>query len=391
MAECSEDTPMLFVTGATAIGGAEIDLLHLLRYLKQQEVAFILACPDHGPFHERIKAEGVPTVPIKLGTSFGKWRGLNIFSPTTYVQLYRFYEVIKPIVRRSDIKLIFVQQELKEKLFAAFIGKIMGLKVAWAEHGMFHPWIKSTPMLLLYRLVANRLVSVIICPAQAVKAQLSSLGIVGDKIAVIHNGVPQVEVTSSSSSIRNEFGLTDEQFVVTTVTRLFYRKGVQDLVRAVAKIKQQLPNLRLLIVGNGKYRSNLEKLAGELGVTDSIIFAGFRAEPASLVMASDVFVSPSFDGEGMPLAILEAMSARKPVVAVSVGGVTECVTDNVTGLLVPPRDVDAMAEAIKALAIDQGLRERLGSAGHKAYLENFQVEQMCESTTRLLVKLGGGF
>lgn len=387
MAKRSQDTPMLFVTGATAIGGAEIDLLHLVRYLKQHEVSFILACPDHGPFYERIKGEGVQTIPIKLGASFGKWRGLNIFSPTTYVQFYRFYKVVKPIIRRSDIKLIFAQQEFKEKLFAALVGKMMGLRVAWAEHGMFHPWIKSTPLLYLYRLVANRFVSAIICPAQAVKAQLSSLGIASDKIAVIHNGVPQVEVSSSVSSIRNEFGLTDEQVVVTTVTRLFYRKGVQDLVQAVAKLKQQLPNLRLLIVGDGRYRPNLEKLAGELSVTDSIVFAGFRAEPASLVMASDIFVNPSFDSEGMPLAILEAMSASKPVVAVSVGGVAECVTDNVTGLLVPPRDVDSMADAVKALVIDRDLRERLGSAGYKSYLENFQVEHMCERTARLLVEL----
>ena len=389
MAKHSKDNPMLFVTGATAIGGAEIDLLHLVRYLKEHEVAFILACPDHGPFYDRVKGEGLQTIPIKLGASFGRWRGLNIFSPTTYVQLYRFYKVVKPIVRKHDIKLIFAQQELKEKLFAAFVGQMLGLRVAWAEHGMFHPWVKSTPVRFLYSLVAKRFVSVIICPAQAVRTQLSGFGISGDKIAVIHNGVPQVEATSSSSSIRNEFGLTDEQIVVTTVTRLFYRKGVQDLVRAVAKIKQQLPNLRLLIVGDGRYRPDLEKLASELSVTDSIVFAGFRAEPASLVMASDIFINPSFDSEGMPLAILEAMSAQKPVVAASVGGVAECVTDDVTGLLVPPRDVDAMADAIKALVLDRDLRERLGSAGYESFLENFQVDHMCERTMRLLAELSG--
>ena len=132
--------------------------------------------------------------------------------------------------------------------------------------------------------------------------------------------------------------------LIGAVARLTHEKGIDRLIRAAPTVVAKCPEVRFVIVGDGPERPLLEAEAGRLGVDAHFHFAGHRADVGELLPAFDLFVLPSLR-EGLPFAVLEAMSAGLPVVATRVGGVPEAVAEGVTGLLVPADDPDALADA----------------------------------------------
>ena len=161
--------------------------------------------------------------------------------------------------------------------------------------------------------------------------------------------------------------------IVLTVARLESQKDHATLIEAVPRV----PDARFVLVGEGGERRALESRARALGVSDRVRFLGLRGDIADLLAISDVFVLPSLY-EGLPLSILEAMAAGKPVVASSIPGIDEVVVDGETGLLVPPRDPAALAASIRLLLTDSDLRVRLGDAGRERVHGTFSLERMVE-------------
>ncbi len=163
-------------------------------------------------------------------------------------------------------------------------------------------------------------------------------------------------------------------------------KGHASLIDATVQILEKFPNTKVLLVGDGPRRSQMENKVSALALSDTIIFTGIRQDVREILPLFDLFVLPSLS-EGLPVSILEAMAASKPVVATYVGGVPEAVVDGVTGLLVPPRDPTALAQAIVHLLGDPDLRQQMGQAGRERVLEHFSVERMVERTQNLYEQL----
>jgi glycosyltransferase involved in cell wall biosynthesis len=170
-------------------------------------------------------------------------------------------------------------------------------------------------------------------------------------------------------STRRRLGFEEEHVVVAGVGRLVSVKGFAYLVDAHAAALATMPQLRLLLVGEGDARPDLEARIRALGVSDSVVLTGAaeRREMPGYLAAADVVSVPSihYGGyvDGLPNVVLEAMAAGKPVVGSRVGGIPEVVRDDENGLLVPEQDADALARAIVALARDPALRARLGASG----------------------------
>jgi glycosyltransferase involved in cell wall biosynthesis len=138
--------------------------------------------------------------------------------------------------------------------------------------------------------------------------------------------------------------------------------------------------VRLLLIGKdlergGAFQAELEREAERLGVRERVLFTGHRDDARALLAEADVVALPSWT-EGLPLAVLEAMTQARPVVATLVGGTAEVVVDGETGLLVPPRDPEALAQAIERLLADPTLRRRLGEAGRRRVEERFSLDAM---------------
>jgi glycosyltransferase involved in cell wall biosynthesis len=192
------------------------------------------------------------------------------------------------------------------------------------------------------------------------------------KVQVIQNGIPLGSFGRSGKPVRPAGlpGMPSRPLVL-TVARLDGQKGHTYLLQAA----QRIPEVDLVFVGDGPRRMELECQARALGLGDRVHFLGFRSDVPDLLAACDMFVLPSL-WEGLPLAVLEAMAARKPVVATAIGGTDETVAHGVTGILVPPADPAALANAIRSLVADPEASRRLGEAGRARVEHEFSVETM---------------
>jgi glycosyltransferase involved in cell wall biosynthesis len=151
---------------------------------------------------------------------------------------------------------------------------------------------------------------------------------------------------------------------------------------------RQVPDARFVIAGEGELRPALERQIKEHRLEKHVLLAGFRPDVLSVHKAFDLFVMSSVT-EGLGTSLLDAMACAKPVVATTAGGIPEVVVDGETGLLVPPRDHHALADAIVRLLNDAGLRARLGEAGLARVRERFTAERMVQDTLRVYGQLAG--
>jgi len=170
-----------------------------------------------------------------------------------------------------------------------------------------------------------------------------------------------------------------------TISRLDPIKNQSMILRAFASAIKTIPNIQLLIVGDGPERNNLQALSITLGISRSVIFTGFQANPHAYLNSMDVFLLPSFS-EGTSMTLLEAMSFSKPTIATSVGGTPEIIKDNDSGILISNNDESALYNAIIKLAKKPALRHSYGKNARQHFLNNFTVSNMCQQYEKLYLQ-----
>lgn len=205
----------------------------------------------------------------------------------------------------------------------------------------------------------------IVTVCQPFADRIASFGVGRDRISVLHNAVKPFVSPSPEEveRVRREFGIQDHEAVILSIGRLSYEKGHADLIRAAARLAGMpgTPPFRVVIVGDGPERETLRKLSAQVGLEKGISLAGFQRDTSPYYALATVVAVPSHS-EGSPNVVLEAMAAGLPIVANRVGGVPEILEDGVTGLMVEPRNPEAMAKTIFQLLSNTELRSRLGSA-----------------------------
>ena len=188
-------------------------------------------------------------------------------------------------------------------------------------------------------------------------------GVAKNKIRIVFNGVDAPSAPARDRSVLTEFGIGDEEKVLTILTRFSEEKGVPFLLRSIAKLKEKthVP-FRLLLVGTGPDFDRDKELVPRLGIEDRVVLTGFRTDTAALLAASDLYLNAS-SSEAMSFAVLEALGAGLPLVLTDVGGNPELVnTGETCGLLVPYGDEEAYADAIARLLEDNALRQAYSAA-----------------------------
>jgi glycosyltransferase involved in cell wall biosynthesis len=216
-------------------------------------------------------------------------------------------------------------------------------------------------------------------------------GIPGDKLTVVHNYVDLQRFDPAlydASEPRRTLG-PPEQTVVGTVGRLSKVKGIEYALKAAKLVVSEGWDIRLVVVGDGPLRAELESHADELGIRDRVLFTGYRQDVPLLMKAFDIFVLPSVS-EPFGMVVAEAMAMGKPVVASDVGGVSEMVVDGRNGLLVAPGDSTALAEAMRQLLNDEELVNELGSNGRRTVEEQFDLDTMVRRTENVYSTLLAG-
>ena len=205
------------------------------------------------------------------------------------------------------------------------------------------------------------------------------------KFVTIHGGNSLAQFRSlrvNATVKRKELGLPPEGPIIGTVGRLVPIKGHTWLLRAVPRVLAEFPQASVVLIGDGPLLGELKELADELGITPHVVFLGTRHDIPECLAVLDLFVLPSLN-EGMGRALVEAMAVGSPVVATRVGGIPDVVADCTTGLLVPPRDDRALAEAILTLLRDRSRRAAYGEAARRYVDGRFDIETMVHNIERL--------
>jgi len=224
---------------------------------------------------------------------------------------------------------------------------------------------------------------VCVCPSQRTVAE-SLVG--AARVAVIENGIafPQYggHYAARRMQAKADLGIDPGNFVVGVVGRFAPQKGHAYFIDAARRVAERLPYVRFLLVGDGELREAIERQIVRAGLKDRFIIVGAREDGTDLLPSLDLVVLPSL-WEGMPYALLEALAAGKPVIASCVGGMQDVIQDGVNGVLVPPRDPVALAEAMVKVLENPVLGSKIGDRARETVATRYRIEEMIERLSAL--------
>jgi glycosyltransferase involved in cell wall biosynthesis len=355
-----------------SLGGGQTALLLLAGNLDRSRFEVIISASGSGPLAEEAGRLGIPysQVPLVKRPGFSSVR--------------RTAEVL----RANRIDLLHTHGGIAG-LYGRSAARRAGTPaVVHTIHGIHYLHYRNPLLRRLYVLLERRCSRltdrlVLVCQSDLRQARKHRLA-PGEKMSVILNGadVRPDTLTKDSVRLRDELGWTPGLTVVGTVSRLHRQKGVVNFLRAAPAVLAAFPGLRLAVVGDGPEGERLRREARRLDLEGRFLFLGERKDAASILALFDVFVLPSL-WEGLPFVIVEAAALGKPIVASAVDGVPEMLEDGKTGLLVPPGDPPALAEAVIRLLRDSGEARRLGETARALVPPRFPLSRMIDQTERL--------
>ena len=364
-------TVVHFVDSST-FGGNEQALLHLLAGLDRQDWRPILFHHDEPGLASLMKAARALNIETKV---VPKLAGTRLV-----LALPRFLHELRtanPQIFHAHLNWLL---SCRYGLLAAYLARIPVI-VATVQNFMEPPWARTID---IAQRVFEKCLHQYIAVSNAVGRQLcQTFHVPCQKVEVIHNSIPAAAFDRPpNTTLRAMLNRGTDRPIVLCIARLDAQKGHTYLLPAI----RDVPNAIFVLVGDGPERASLEAQAASLGIRDRVIFLGHRDDVAELLASCDLLVLPSLY-EGLPLSVLEAMAAGKPVVATSVGGTPEAVLDGETGFLVPSRDPTALVRAIQRLLTDARLRRKMGMAGRLRVQRNFSATQMVAGVTQTYEKL----
>jgi glycosyltransferase involved in cell wall biosynthesis len=321
------------------------------------DVSFV--SPSDGPFLDLVRAEGFAAhvLPVR--------GGLVVAAVTRLTRL----------LRREGADLLHTHGHFAVNVVGRIAARLAGAAVLSHMHveAAFRAGRGRGLQVALDNATA-RLCFAIVAVSNATREGLVRQGYPARKLVTVHNGIAVAEPAEPVRLV--------EAPQVLEVARLADVKGQRTLLAALAQLDATAVLVGVDLEQGGAYEQELRAHADRLGVSERVVFAGYRADVAALMAGSDVFCLPSTI-EGLPIVVLEAMAQGTPVVASAVGGTPELVEDGVTGLLVAPGDVDGLARALAQVLDDPKLARLLGEAGRRRVREEFSATEAAERILRL--------
>lgn len=281
-------------------------------------------------------------------------------------------------IRRGQFDVVHTHL-LRADLYAGLAGKLAGHPAVVSTAYAIGEYRRDKKRLLdgmldqLIRLMPDHVLAV----SKAVRDDcIRRLRCPKDSVSVIHTGIEPADYVPTEElrrQTRQQWGLQPSTPLIVTVARLSYEKGISVLIEAMGRLVQRHPEVVAAVVGDGPLKAELSEQVRQAGLDGRVRLVGFRSDIAAVLAGADIFCLPSYM-EGLPNVLLEASSAGLPVVATHVGGVGEVIQDGQTGLLVPSKRPDLLAEGLDRLLSDRPMAQRLAQAGRRRIEQHFSAE-----------------
>lgn len=371
MTYSAADVPLIVhVLHRLDVGGLENGVVNLINNMPTDRYRHAIVClQGYTDFRKRLKRQDVEIYDMNKqeGHDFG-----------LYMRLFRIFRQLRPTIVHSR-NLAALESQVVAAL-AGVRGRVHG------EHGrdIYDLYGKNWKYNLLRKMI-RPLVGQYIAVSKDLQSWLiATIGVAYNKVSQIYNGVDNHRFRSGRNAVIPSAPagfFSDDCIVIGSVGRMVAVKDYPNLVRAFLRLLELAPiqrnQMRLLIVGDGDARTSCMELLNQYDASHLAWLPGARADIAELMSGMDVFVLPSL-GEGISNTILEAMATGLPVVATRVGGNVELVHEGVTGLMVPPSDPDAMAQALLHYVSNEHLRHKHGYAAREIIDRQFSMAAMVQ-------------
>lgn len=355
------------------VGGAEEVVAAIMRHLDPELFEV-----------EAATIEGLGAIGEELTREGRRVTALNLSLKRT--PAWRLIGAVRRLLRERQPDILHAHL-YHPNLYSRLAAWGLGIPVVCSVHSVYS-------RVKLHRLLFNRLLApwteAVIAVSPQVWADIRKYDRVPpDKLHLLHNGVDLQALDLPVSREEARKRLQVKGFVVGAVGRLEEEKGHAYLLEALRLLADELPDLRLLMAGEGRRGEALRRQAADLGLEEKVRFLGWRRDVPLILRALDLYVQPSL-WEGLSLALLQAMAAGLPVVATQVSGFEQIITSGVNGVLVPPRDAVALAAAIRDLYGDAAVRARLGEAARCTVVEHYSQDTMLRRLKDLYLAVWGG-
>jgi glycosyltransferase involved in cell wall biosynthesis len=333
-------------------GGGEAQVLGLLSYLAARgHCTHLLAHPE-GRLFQRSREQSIKTMPLIVRNDFD----------------LRPVSRLRRLIRDENYDIVHLHTK-RAHVLSLWLGRGLATPKYIVTRRMDYPEANTWYARYLY----NRKVDGVVAISCKISNLLIEAGVEREKIRLIHSGIDPGPFEAAANSGDMHSG----RVVIGMAAVLEERKGHRFLFEAARRLKAQGYRIEYCVAGEGSLSRPLQEAATRLGLEREVQFLGFVSDMPAFLSQVDIVVLPSLS-EGFGVSVLEAMAAGKAVIASRVGGLTELVTDTVTGLLVAPRDVEGLANAIAKLAGDRTLLQEMGRKGKDRLQANFTVEHMAK-------------
>ncbi|GJM21591.1 MAG: hypothetical protein DHS20C15_15060 [Planctomycetota bacterium] len=358
------------------VGGVVTVLLGFLGRLDRAHFDVHVAHEVGGvPAEQLAKLDSTTLIPCRFGTKSGRagasLRGRLLDALSLPLALFTILK-LAVYVRLRGVELIHTSDKIRSVFVALGVSLLSGRPLVYHVHCVC---VDNK----LNRFALKR-ATAILANSHAMKADfIAKLGSDMERIQVVHNGV-DTRVSASGPDLRAECEIPRNAVVIGAASRLAPNKGQADLLRAFAHIAERAPGAWLILAGddsiedgNANHRAELEALARELGIDQRTRFLGFRSDMDAVYRTTDIVVDAAWE-EPFGMVVVEPMVYGRPVVGTNAGGIPEIIDDGSNGVLVPPRDPEALGDALLRLVVDTGWRAALGRGARESVVQRFELD-----------------
>lgn len=345
-----------------------MQVFYLHRALSQSGIASRLITPESSVLHQLAVQHHLDVSPIRYAGDADISAVWNIAA----------------VVRNFSPDIVHIHSRRGADVWGAIAARLASHAKIITARRVDDP-IKKT---LLNRFRYGPLCDHIVAVSEGIVRALEAGGVPSHKISQVYSAIDASQYQSDVTSevIRSELGLHSEGPVLAVIAQLIERKGHRFLLTAMDRVLQEFPETQLLFLGEGALEDTLRTQVSELGLTERVIFAGYRDDVGRVLQAIDILIHPA-TMEGFANVAMQAGAAEKPVITADVGGMPESVAHNETGLVVPPQNPTALADAIIALLADPSRSRAMGIAGKERVESRFTIDAMVSGTQAIYQQL----